>query len=209
MARSALSKPAADLAALAQEAASCERCPLFRDATQTVFGEGNSAASIMLIGEQPGAQEDIQGHPFVGPAGRVLDRALEAAGLDRASVYITNTVKHFKHEARGKRRLHKRPNQYEIEQCRWWLDRELQLVRPALVIALGATAAHALAGRAITLARDRGRLLSFPNGLQGMVTMHPSAILRMPDENARAAALAELIDDLRKGVVFAKELARA
>src|SRR5579872_1754836 len=142
MAKRHESEASARLAALAQEAASCQRCPLYKDATQTVFGEGNAAAALVLVGEQPGNQEDIQGHPFVGPAGAVLDRALAQAGLERSSVYVTNAVKHFKHEARGKRRLHKRPNRYEVEQCRWWLDREMAVIKPVLVVALGTTAAH-------------------------------------------------------------------
>jgi DNA polymerase len=196
------------LAALAQEAASCRRCPLYKDATQTVFGEGNASAALVLVGEQPGNQEDLQGHPFVGPAGGILDRALAEAGLDRGAVYLTNAVKHFKHEARGKRRLHKRPNRYEIEQCRWWLDRELAVVKPTLVVALGATAAHALSGRALTLSRERGHVVNFQNGLQGIVTLHPSAILRMPDEKSRHAAFASLVDDLQMAMELATGRAR-
>lgn len=189
--------PSANLAAVASEAAHCERCPLYQNATQTVFGEGPVDAALMLVGEQPGDQEDLQGHPFVGPAGRVLDRALNEAGLDRGSVYITNAVKHFKNEQRGKRRLHKRPNQYEIEQCRWWLDRELKLVKPRLVLALGVTAASALAGRAITLSRERGHVLPFEGEIRGMVTIHPSSILRIPGEESRHAAFASFVADLR------------
>ncbi len=197
MAKRHESDASARLAALAKEAAACRRCPLYKDATQTVFGEGNASAALVLVGEQPGNQEDLQGHPFVGPAGGILDRALAEAGLDRGAVYVTNAVKHFKHEARGKRRLHKRPNRYEIEQCRWWLERELAVIKPVLVVALGATAAHALAGRALTLSRDRGHILSFQGGLQGIVTLHPSAILRMPDEKSRHAAFESLVTDLQ------------
>ncbi|MGA3303418.1 MAG: UdgX family uracil-DNA binding protein [Methylovirgula sp.] len=203
MAKRHESDASARLAALAQEAAACRRCPLYKDATQTVFGEGNASAALVLVGEQPGNQEDLQGHPFVGPAGGILDRALAEAGLDRGSVYLTNAVKHFKHEARGKRRLHKRPNRYEIEQCRWWLERELAVIKPALVVALGATAAHTLAGCALTLSRERGHILSFQNGLQGIVTLHPSAILRMPDEKSRHAAFESLVKDLQMALELA------
>src|SRR5690348_3818454 len=141
---------------LRQEAHSCTACPLYRNATQTVFGEGSGSAPIMLVGEQPGDQEDLQGHPFVGPAGRELDKALEEVGLDRKTVYVTNAVKHFKNEPRGKRRLHKRPNRYEVERCRWWLDREIAIVQPDLILALGVTAANILTGKSITISRLRG-----------------------------------------------------
>ena len=144
---------------LADEAAHCRRCPLYRNATQTVFGEGPIDAALVLVGEQPGDQEDREGRPFVGPAGRILDLALEKAGLDRRSIYVINAVKHFKHEQRGKRRLHKHPNRDEVEKCRWWLDQELVLVKPRLVIALGALAARALMGRTVILSRERGRVL--------------------------------------------------
>lgn len=212
MAKRHESEASARLAALAQEAASCQRCPLYKDATQTVFGEGNAAAALVLVGEQPGNQEDIQGHPFVGPAGAVLDRALAQAGLERSSVYVTNAVKHFKHEARGKRRLHKRPNRYEVEQCRLWLDREMAVIKPVLVVALGTTAAHALSGKALTLSRQRGQRLNFLNGMQGMMTIHPSAILRMPDEQTREQAFADFVEDLQTAAKLARgmqPLARA
>ena len=150
--------------------------------------------------EQPGDQEDIAGRPFVGPAGKVLDRALESAGIARTAVYITNAVKHFKNEPRGKKRLHKRPNRYEVEVCRVWLQKELELVRPELVLALGVTAAVALAGRPVVLSRERGKVLDFPGGLRGMVTAHPSSILRMPDPAARHAAFATLVKDLKAAV---------
>jgi uracil-DNA glycosylase family protein len=182
------------------------RCPLFRNATQVVFGEGPADSQVMLIGEQPGDQEDRTGRPFVGPAGHVLDRALEQAGLDRSKVYITNAVKHFKHEQRGKRRLHKRPNHYEIEQCRWWLDREFAAIEPKLVIALGATAASALMGRALILARERGRPLRWRDGRAGLATIHPSAVLRMPDEPARTEALKGFTHDLRLAFTLVKSL---
>ena len=185
------------LKAVAKEAASCTLCPLYRNATQTVFGEGAARAPIMLVGEQPGDQEDLAGHPFVGPAGKVLDRAMAEAGLDRRKVYLTNAVKHFKNEPRGKKRLHKRPNRYEVEVCRVWLRQEISLVRPQLILALGVTAAVALAGRPVVLSRERGRVIELAGGQRGMVTTHPSSILRMPDQKARHAAFAALVKDLK------------
>lgn len=187
----------ARLADIARQAAGCTRCPLFQHATQTVFGEGPADADLVMIGEQPGDQEDRQGHPFVGPAGRVLDKALAQAGIDRDRVYVTNAVKHFKNEPRGKRRLHKHPNRFEIEACRWWLDRELALIEPRFTVALGAVAAAALMGRAVVLARSRGRLLRWPDGRAGFATIHPSAVLRMPDDAARHAAFAGLLADFQ------------
>lgn len=186
------------LAQVADEATRCRRCPLYRNATQTVFGEGPARAAIMMVGEQPGDQEDRQGHPFVGPAGRELDEALAGAGLDRKQVYITNAVKHFKNEPRGKRRLHKRPDRSEVEACRWWLDQEIAIVRPGLIVALGVTAANVLTGKSVVLSRLRGQLIELPGGYRGMVTTHPSAILRMPDEASRRQARAALVADLRK-----------
>lgn len=191
---------ATQLETAAKEAAACTLCPLYRNATQTVFGEGPASAAIMLVGEQPGDQEDLAGRPFVGPAGTVLDRALAEVGLDRKKVYVTNAVKHFKNEPRGKKRLHKRPNRYEIEVCRVWLRREIEIVRPQLILALGVTAAVSLTGRAVVLSRERGRVIEFADGQRGMVTVHPSAILRMPDEAARRAAFAGLVKDLREAV---------
>ena len=185
------------LKAVAKEAASCTLCPLYRNATQTVFGEGAARAPIMLVGEQPGDQEDLAGHPFVGPAGKVLDRAMAEAGLDRKKVWLTNAVKHFKNEPRGKKRLHKRPNRYEVEVCRVWLRQEISLVRPQLILALGVTAAVALAGRPVVLSRERGRVIELADGQRGMVTTHPSSILRMPDQKARHAAFAALVKDLK------------
>ena len=173
---------ATTLDAVRRKAASCTACDLYKRATQTVFGEGNPRASIMLIGEQPGHEEDLAGRPFVGPAGQVLDRALAEAGLDRKKAYLTNAVKHFKNE------------------CRVWLQKELELVRPQLVLALGVTAAVALAGRPVVLSRERGKVLDFPGGLRGMVTAHPSSILRMPDPAARHAAFAALVKDLKAAV---------
>jgi DNA polymerase len=185
------------LKAVAKEAASCTLCPLYRNATQTVFGEGAARARIMLVGEQPGDQEDLAGHPFVGPAGKVLDRAMAEAGLDRRKVWLTNAVKHFKNEPRGKKRLHKRPNRYEVEVCRVWLRQEISLVRPQLILALGVTAAVALAGRPVVLSRERGRVIELADGQRGMVTTHPSSILRMPDQKARHVAFAALVKDLK------------
>jgi DNA polymerase len=191
---------AALLKRLAEQAAGCPLCPLYRNATQTVFGEGPARARLMLVGEQPGDQEDLAGHPFVGPAGKVLERAMSEAGLDRRKVWLTNAVKHFKNEPRGKKRLHKRPNRYEVEVCRVWLKQEIALVRPQLILALGVTAATALAGRAIVLSRERGKVIDLADDLagghHGMVTAHPSSILRMPGEQARHAAFAALVGDL-------------
>lgn len=190
---------AAKLAKVAREAKSCTRCPLYKNATQTVFGEGPVGVRLMLVGEQPGDQEDLAGRPFVGPAGKMLDRALIDAGVDRSRVYVTNVVKHFKNEPRGKRRLHKKPNRYEVKVCKAWLDQEIALVRPQLVLAMGVTAASALVGKAVTLSRLRGQVVAFANagGQQGMVTIHPSSILRAPDEAGRRAAYAGLVKDLK------------
>ena len=191
------------LARLAREARTCTRCPLYRNATQTVFGEGPAKARILLVGEQPGDQEDLQGHPFVGPAGRELDQALAAAGLERDNVYITNVVKHFKNEPRGKRRLHKRPNRYEVERCRWWLDQEIAVVRPQLILALGVTAAQLLTGKAVVLSRVRGQVLELPEGGRAMATTHPSSILRIPDQASRRKARAALVEDIKAAVKVA------
>lgn len=184
------------LADLAVEAAGCTRCPLYRNATQTVFGLGPANASVMLVGEQPGDSEDKAGQPFVGPAGRVLDAALAEAGIVRERVYVTNAVKHFKNVPRGKRRIHQRPNAYEIERCRWWLDREIGVVKPRLTVALGATAAAALTERTVTISKVRGRRMAFREGLNGLVTVHPSYILRLRDE-AKNDAYRQFVADLR------------
>ena len=191
---------ASDLKRVAKQAAHCTRCPLYRNATQAVFGEGPARASLMLVGEQPGDQEDLAGHPFVGPAGKILDRAMAEAGLDRRKVWLTNAVKHFKNEPRGKKRLHKRPNRYEVEVCRVWLRQEISLIRPQLILALGVTAAVALAGRPVVLSRERGKVIELADGQRGMVTTHPSSILRMPDQKARHAAFAALVKDLKAAV---------
>jgi DNA polymerase len=193
----ACAAPPGSLADLRAAAAACERCPLHRDATQTVFGNGPADAAIVFVGEQPGDQEDLAGLPFVGPAGQMFDRALAEAGLDRARAYVTNAVKHFKFVPRGKRRIHQRPNADEIAHCRWWLERELQAIGPRLTVALGATAARALTGRAVTISRVRGRLLDLPDGRAGFITVHPSFLLRLPDADAQAREYARFVADLR------------
>jgi uracil-DNA glycosylase family protein len=178
-------------------AAGCRACDLWKCGTQTVFGEGSGTADLMLVGEQPGDKEDLAGRPFVGPAGRILDQALEDAGIDRSTVYVTNAVKHFKWEARGKRRLHKRPDSREVAACRPWLDREIELVRPKVVVCLGATAAQALLGRSFKVTKQRGELFPQPAGHVITATVHPSSILRAPDAAAREAEMAGFTDDLR------------
>lgn len=180
----------------------CRACPLWANATQTVFGEGPEHARIMLVGEQPGDQEDRQGHPFVGPAGQLLDRALADAGIDRDKVYVTNAVKHFKWEPRGKRRLHKKPGEAEIAACHQWLERELELVAPALVVAMGATAARALLGRATPIEANRGRIMPLHGGMQVLITVHPSFLLRVPDE-FRTESYGRFVRDLRLAAPFA------
>ncbi|MEC3909862.1 UdgX family uracil-DNA binding protein [Sphingobium sp. CR2-8] len=184
-------------ASVRQAAMGCTRCPLHRDATQTVFGEGPLDAPLLFIGEQPGDQEDLAGRPFVGPAGALFDRALEAAGLDRSRAYVTNAVKHFKFERRGKRRLHQSPDAGEIEACRWWLGQEIDLIRPRIIVALGASAARAMLGKAVTISRTRGSAMALANGAEGWVTVHPSYLLRLPDEARRAEEHGRFIDDLR------------
>lgn len=190
--------PRGPLASVRREAADCHACPLWRGATRTVFGEGPAHATVMLIGEQPGAQEDLEGRPFVGPAGRMLDEALEAAGLDRKSLYLTNTVKHFKYELRGKRRLHKNANASEQAACRMWLAAELLRVRPRIVVGLGSMAARTMFGNAFRITRERGEWRELGKDVRGMATWHPSALLRMPDSRSREAAFGELVGDLRK-----------
>lgn len=189
------------LAALKVAAADCTDCPLWRNATQTVFGEGSDRSRIVLVGEQPGDAEDRAGRPFVGPAGRLLDEALAAAAIDRASVYVTNAVKHFKWVPRGKRRLHKTPAQREVEACRQWLDGELAALTPKLVVCLGATAARALLGPRATIAALRGRILPPRDGPALLVTVHPSYVLRVPPGD-RQAALEALVADLRVAAGF-------
>ena len=174
----------------------CRRCDLWRDATQGVPGEGPSHAPLMLVGEQPGDQEDLAGHPFVGPAGQMLDRALAEAGVDRSRVFVTNAVKHFKHELRGKRRLHKTPDTGEITACRWWLDQERGLVKPRVIVALGGTAAQAVFGKAMPILKSRGRPFELADGARGLITVHPSYLLRLPDEAAKRAAFSAFVADL-------------
>lgn len=185
----------ASLTALVRAEQQCTRCPLYRNATQVVPGRGPRRAPLMLVGEQPGNDEDLEGRPFVGPAGRVLDRALESAGIDRRTVFLTNAVKHFKFEPRGKRRLHKRPNVYEIERCQWWNDLERALVKPRLIVAMGATAARSLLGRPVSVGRSRRQIFSNADGTTVTVTMHPSAILRIRDRSDRGKAFAQLAKD--------------
>ena len=196
-------KPIKSLRQLAQAEGECRRCPLYRDATQAVPGEGPSHARFMLVGEQPGDKEDLTGRPFVGPAGRVLDAALQDAGIDRAQTFVTNAVKHFKHEMRGKRRLHKRPNNYEIERCKIWLERERELVRPRTVIALGVTAARSLTGKTVTIAKMRKTPVEMADGTTLVVTVHPSALLRIEDEADKRAAYKDFVADLKAAAVAA------
>jgi len=181
---------------LREAAQHCRGCDLWKRGTQTVFGEGRPGAEVMLVGEQPGNDEDLQGRPFVGPAGRILDKGLEAAGIDRDDVYVTNAVKHFKWEPRGKRRIHKKPNGMQIAACRPWFDEEVKAVRPKVIVCLGATAAQALLGPKFRVTQDRGRVIStgdFPI----IATVHPSSILRATDDESRHAEMARFIDDLR------------
>ncbi|HEY1753583.1 MAG TPA: UdgX family uracil-DNA binding protein [Caulobacteraceae bacterium] len=175
----------------------CRRCELWRDATQGVPGEGPASAKLMLVGEQPGDQEDLAGAPFVGPAGRVLDAGLERAGVPRDQAFVTNAVKHFKHEPRGKRRLHKTPNAGEVQACRWWLDAERRFVRPRVVVAMGATAALGVFGKPTPVGASRGRGHALADGAKGVVTYHPSFLLRVPDEAAKKKAFGEFVEDLR------------
>ena len=186
------------IAGLRQAAAECTACPLYRNATQTVFGEGPERAVVMLVGEQPGDAEDIAGHPFVGPAGKLLDRCLAEAGIDRSRTYVTNAVKHFKWVPRGTRRIHSKPSAVEIEACFPWLEAEIAAVAPRVIVALGATAAQALFGKAFRVTRDRGRLVPSNLAPYALATVHPSALLRAPDEETRHREIRRFIDDLRK-----------
>lgn len=188
----------ADLTDLALGVQGCRRCPLWRDATQGVCGEGPARARLMIIGEQPGDQEDLAGRPFVGPAGRVLDDALIEAGIDRADVYVTNAVKHFKHEPQGKRRLHRTPNAGEVTACRWWLDHERRLVNPKVILTLGATASLAVFERKVAVTRERGVPMPVADGAMAIVTVHPSYLLRLPDPMAKARERERFVDDLRR-----------
>ena len=182
---------------LREAAASCQGCDLWLEATQTVFGEGRENSKMMLVGEQPGDQEDLQGKPFVGPAGRLLEKALDGAGIDRRRVYVTNAVKHFRWTRRGKRRLHEKPNAGQVRACRPWLEAEVEVVKPRIIVLLGATAAQAVMGPAFRVSKQRGEVLASPFGIPVVATMHPSSILRATDEESRDAALASFIADLK------------
>jgi DNA polymerase len=197
MTRKTKTDDSADLETLREEAAACRACPLWKDATQTVFGEGPQHAPIMLVGEQPGDKEDLAGRPFVGPAGQLLDRALAEAGIDRSKVYVTNAVKHFKFVPRGKIRLHQKPNTPEIKACRPWYERELAAVSPSLVVALGATAAQSVFGKIMTINKNRGQVVELADGVRALVTVHPSYLLRLPDGDARAREYRRFVEDLK------------
>jgi DNA polymerase len=187
-----------DLKKLTEAARHCEGCDLFRNATQTVFGEGGRKARVILVGEQPGNEEDLQGRPFVGPAGRLLNRALEEAGVDRSTLYVTNAVKHFKFEPRGKRRIHKKPSTGEISACRPWLEAEVAALHADLIVCLGATAARSVFGRDVRVTLERGEFMEHPWARAAVVTVHPSALLRAPDEAQRKAEWDLFLQDLRK-----------
>ena len=183
---------------LHEDARSCTRCDLYRNATHLVFGEGPARADIVLVGEQPGDKEDVAGRPFVGPAGRLLDECLEEAGVDRDRCYVTNAVKHFKYQMRGKKRLHARPNAGEVQRCAWWLGAELELLKPKLVVALGATAVSSLLGSKVKVMRDRGQILHPSRKLDVLVTIHPSALLRIREADEREKNRLTFIRDLKK-----------
>jgi uracil-DNA glycosylase len=186
------------LSSLKAAAADCQACDLWEKGTQTVFGDGNQKAMAMFIGEQPGNEEDLAGKPFVGPAGRLLDTALEEAGIDRKQTYVTNVVKHFKWEPRGKRRIHKKPNAQEVKACRPWIEAEIALVKPKIIVALGATAAQSLLGPQFRVTKQRGQLLEFTLAPYIMATVHPSSILRAPDEETRKLEYRHFVADLKK-----------
>src|SRR4051794_35457063 len=190
--------PKPTLPAVADAARGCRACDLYKRGTQTVFGEGPARARVMMVGEQPGDAEDVAGHPFVGPAGKLLDRALEEAGIDRDRVYVTNVVKHFKWEPRGKRRIHAKPNGAEIAACRPWLETEIALVKPRVLVCLGATAAQALLGRSFKVSQQRGRFVESPLAPRGTATIHPSSILRAPDDEARRLEMSRFVADLTR-----------
>jgi DNA polymerase len=193
--------------ALREEARGCTRCDLYRCGTQTVFGEGPLDARILFVGEQPGDQEDLAGRPFIGPAGQLFDVSLEKAGIDRSRTYVTNAVKHFKFEARGKRRIHAKPDAGEIEACRWWQEQERALIRPPLTVALGATAARSLTGKTVTISKARGEPLRLADGGECWVTVHPSFLLRIPEEDRKAEERARFVEDLRRIKARSEELA--
>ena len=186
------------LSKLKTEAAECQACDLWKIGTQTVFGEGEATSTVMFVGEQPGDREDVEGRPFVGPAGALLDKALEEAGIDRAKVYVTNVVKHFKWEPRGKRRIHKKPNAVEINACRPWLDAEIRAVKPRAIVCLGATAAQAVIGPQFRVSVQRAQFVKSPLAPIVTATVHPSSILRAPSDEARHVEMKRFIDDLKK-----------
>ncbi len=197
------------IATLREEAAACRACPLWKNATQTVFGEGPQRARIMLVGEQPGDKEDLAGKPFVGPAGQMLDRALKEASIDRTKAYVTNAVKHFKFVPRGKIRLHQKPGTPEIRACRPWYERELASIKPALVVAMGATAAQSVLGKITPINRNRGHLIELADGIKALVTVHPSYLLRLPDEAAKAREYERFVDDLKIAAQALEQTAHA
>jgi uracil-DNA glycosylase len=201
--------PADALATLREEAAACRACPLWKDATQTVFGEGPPHAPIMLIGEQPGDKEDLAGKPFVGPAGQMLDRALVEAGIDRGKVYVTNAVKHFKFVPRGKIRLHQKPATPEIKACRQWYERERAVIKPVLVVAMGATAAQSVFGKLTPINKNRGHLIDLDDETKALVTVHPSYLLRLPDENAKAREYERFVSDLKMAAAVLQKSSHA
>jgi uracil-DNA glycosylase family protein len=204
-ARPARPPDTSSLAEVREAARECTACHLYKRATQTVFGEGPKSAPIMLVGEQPGDYEDVAGKPFVGPAGKIMDQALEEAGINRKEVYVTNAVKHFKWEPRGKRRIHQKPNAREIAACRPWLEVELRLVKPKLVVCLGATAAQAIFGPSFRVTRERGKLLSSKLAPRVLATVHPSSLLRQPDEESREREYKRFVDDLLAALKAASE----
>jgi uracil-DNA glycosylase family protein len=204
-ARPAQPPDTSSLGAVREAAADCTACHLHKRGTQTVFGEGPKRAAMMLVGEQPGDYEDVAGKPFVGPAGKIMDRALEEAGIDRSHVYVTNVVKHFKWEPRGKRRIHQKPNPREIAACRPWLEAELRIVKPNLVVAMGATAAQAIFGRGFRVTRERGKVLSSKLAQRVLATVHPSSLLRQPDEESREREYKHFVADLRAALRAAGE----
>jgi uracil-DNA glycosylase len=197
------------LETLREEASHCRACHLWKDATQIVFGEGPPDAQVMLVGEQPGDKEDLAGKPFVGPTGQMLNRALEQAGIDRDKVYITGGVKHFKFVLRGKFRLHQKPNTSEIRACRPWYQRQLDLIKPELVVAMGATAAQTVLGKITPVIKNRGRLIDLDDGIKALVTVHPAYLLRLPDADARALEYQRFVDDLRIAAELLNRSARA
>ncbi len=197
----------ADIDGLKEAAKACEGCELYAPATQVVFSAGPPSASMVLVGEQPGDQEDLQGEPFVGPAGRLLDQALEQAGIDRSTTYVTNAVKHFKFVARGKKRIHSKPDAGEIEACRWWQENERALIKPPVTVALGATAARSLTGKTVTISRARDAPLTLADGSECWITVHPSFLLRIPEEDRRREERALFVRDLQRIKARAAELA--